>query len=369
VLITENLEATQVQSETNIKFLQDQLDEARKKLADQEERVRIFKDQHIGELPGQLQSNIQILSGKQAQLQSEQDALAHAKQQNVYLETLIGQYSSLTRTTKTGDTGAVGLPALDQELERLRAQLADLSSHYTDQHPDVRKVKEQIEKTERMKQQLTADLKNKAADPAAGNDADTSGSTGPMMEVRSQLKANQIEIGNRERAIERLQAEIDGYQARLNRTPVREQELADLTRDYDQSRAYYEQLLAKKNQAELSARLSEAQQDEHFTMVDPPSRPTKPFSPNRFKFSCIGLFAGLGAGILLAGGKEFLDDHIYDEDTFRSVVPAEVIGEIPPLPTQEEKQAESRRWWLEWAGTGAVGLVVLLGTAISFLRS
>ena len=88
-----------------------------------------------------------------------------AKQQNVYLESLLGQYRSVQRS-KSGDNVSVGLPALEQELERLKARLADLSSHYTDLHPDVRKVKEQIAKAEKMKQQIGGDLKAKASAPA-----------------------------------------------------------------------------------------------------------------------------------------------------------------------------------------------------------
>ncbi|HEY1262191.1 MAG TPA: hypothetical protein VGF06_01640 [Terriglobales bacterium] len=367
VLITENLEATQEQTENTSKFLQSQLDDARRKLADQEEHVRVFKDQHIGELPGQLQSNLQILSGLQNQLQGEQDALGRAKQQNAYLESLLSQYNTLSKTAKPGDTNVVGLPALDQELDRLRAQLTDLSSRYTDQHPDVRKLKEQIAKTEKMKQQLTTELHARASDPQAPAEMDYSGNA-PLMEVRSQLKANQIEMGNRQRAIENLQAEIANYQSRLNRTPVREQELADITRDYDQSRAYYEQLLAKKNQADLAARLTEAQQDEHFSMVDPPSRPAKPFSPNRMKFSLLGLLAGVVIGAAVSAGAEYLDDHIYDEDSFRKLLAAEILVEVPPLPTESEKQQEHRNFVLGWSGAALLGLLIAAGTAISFFR-
>ena len=78
------------------------------------------------------------------------------------------------------------------------------------------------------------------------NDSTTSA---PLIEVRSQLKANELEIANREHAIAALQSEINGYQARLSNTPIREQELTDLNRDYDQSKAFYDQLLTKKNEA------------------------------------------------------------------------------------------------------------------------
>ena len=108
---------------------------------------------------GQLQSNLEILSGLNSQLQADQDALfSRAKQQNVYVESLLGQYRSLERVRGDRRSASVGLPALDQELDKLKAQLADLSSHYTERHPDVRKLKEQIAKTEGMKRQITTEL-------------------------------------------------------------------------------------------------------------------------------------------------------------------------------------------------------------------
>src|SRR5437667_5214937 len=96
LFISENLEARQAQSQNTTKFLESELEEARKSLAEQDEKIREFKDKHLGELPGQMQSNLQILSGLQTQLQTEEEALNHAKQQNVYLESLVGQYRNLS---------------------------------------------------------------------------------------------------------------------------------------------------------------------------------------------------------------------------------------------------------------------------------
>src|ERR1700757_1033895 len=161
LFINENLEVRQQQSQGTTQFLESQLENARKSLADQEDRIRQFKGQHVGEMPGQVASNLQILSGLQSQLQSQEDALNAARQQHVYLQTLADQYRSLQGSSKSSDGIAVGLPALDQELDKLKTQLADLSSHYTDRHPDVRKLKEQIAKTEKMRDQLMASLTTK----------------------------------------------------------------------------------------------------------------------------------------------------------------------------------------------------------------
>src|SRR4029077_7738285 len=198
LFISENLELRQQKSEDTTKFLEQQLETARQTLAEQEEKVRAYKDQHRGELPTQLNSNLQILSGLQSQLQSEEDGLNADRQQNAYLQSMLEQSRTFQRTTKNGDSTPVGIPALDQELEKLRAQLADLSSHYTDRHPDVRKLKDQIAKTEKMRDQFLASSKSKALESAAdGTDASglANQSTDPtqaslLAPVQSQLRSN-----------------------------------------------------------------------------------------------------------------------------------------------------------------------------------
>src|SRR6202521_5676097 len=138
LFISENLELRQQKSEDTTKFLEQQLETARQALAEQEEKVRVYKDQHLGELPTQLASNLQILTGLQSQLQNEEDGLNADRQQNAYLQSMLEQSRASQRTTKSGIP--VGIPALDEELDKLRAQLTDLTSHYTDRHPDVLKL-------------------------------------------------------------------------------------------------------------------------------------------------------------------------------------------------------------------------------------
>ena len=125
LFITENLKVRQEQSEDTTKFIEDQLEEARTSLSQQEAKVRAFEALHEGVLPSQQASNLQILSGLQAQLQNEQDALNTAKQQRVYLQALIEQNRALHTTSRSGEAGTTDLPAIDQELGRLKSQLLE----------------------------------------------------------------------------------------------------------------------------------------------------------------------------------------------------------------------------------------------------
>lgn len=374
LFISENLEARQEQSESTTQFLESHLEEARKSLSEQEEKIRQFKDEHLGDLPGQLQSNLQILGGLQAQLGGEQDALNRARQQNVYLESLLGQYRSVQRS-KSVDNVSMGLPALEEELDRLRARLADLRSHYTDLHPDVRKVKEQIAEAEKMKVHITAEFKDKASASATSDDSTISPRNhieiremSPMAELESQLKVNRIEIANREGSLEELKRKIADYQGRLNREPVREQQLADLTRNYDQSRSNYDTLLKKKNDSELATSLERRQQGEHFRILDPPSLPVKPHYPDRFKLSAVGLAFGLLLGAVVSVGAEMIDDRLHSEKDLKELLPVGVISEIPNITTAREEDKQRKFALLGLAATCLEFVLILTGIAISYFR-
>jgi len=364
LFISENLEVRQQQSEDTTKFLEGQLEAARQSLAEQEGKIREFKGQHVGELPTQVQSNLQILGGMQSQLRTEEDALNTAKQQRVYLQSLVDQYRSFRVSAPAADGAPVGLAAIDQELDRLKTQLADLSSHYTDRHPDVRKVKDQIAKTQRRRDQLVAEVQ------AGGTSLSTDGATQPSMQaqLQSQLQSNQVEIANREHSIAELKAKVNEYQGRLNQEPVREQQLADLTRGYDQSKANYDELLKKKNESAMATSMELLQQGERFRVLDPPSLPTKPDFPNRLKFCGIGLGIGFALGLFVAGAFEFADDRLYSEKEIKKLLPVAVLCEIPVVKTPSEGRLQSARVWRDWAMTAAVAIVILAGSLFSYLR-
>src|SRR5208283_4744616 len=159
-------------------------------------------------------------------LQNDQDALNTAKQQRVYLEAMLeqertSQATGRFRTDQTGLSAPTELAAIDHQLSTLRAQLAELSSKYTDSYPDVLRLKDQIAKTELEKQKLIAASKSKNAGAKQSNDETVSGDasdptlSAAMRQLQGQLQANQLEIKNRESSIESLKQRIDEYQGRL----------------------------------------------------------------------------------------------------------------------------------------------------------
>ena len=374
LFINENLKTRQEESQQTTDFIAKQLDDARQSLAQQDAKVQQFESAHAGTLPGQQASNMAILTGLQQQLQNEEDALNTAKQQHVYYQAMLEEERAnpvkvrTPGTESSGASGAVDLATIDQNLEKMKAQLADLSSRYTDKYPDIVSLKSQIARAETTRNSLAASLKQRSAAAAATGAEDPTLSQAGQ-QVKSELQANQLEIKNRESAIAGLNAKIADYQGRLNSTPLTQQALDDLNRGYDQSKANYDDLLKKKNESEMATSMETTQQGERFTMLDPPSLPTKPDSPNRLKFCGLGLGVGLALGLLVAGGFEFFDDRLHSESEIKALLKTPIISEVPEVFGLQDQEKTKRRMVLGWVTASFVLVTILAGSLISYLRS
>lgn len=189
-----------------------------------------------------------------------------------------------------------------------------------------------------------------------------------MLQLQSQLQANQLEIGNREHAISALTARINDYQARLNEEPAIEQQMADLTRGYDQSKAIYDDLLKKENESSMATSMEQLEQGERFTMLDPPSLPVTPDFPNRLKFCGIGLVVGLLLGFASVAGFEFMDDRLHDEQAIKALLSMPVISEVPEIQSPWDEKVVKRRTAMGWAFAALAAVVILAGSAFSIIH-
>ena len=376
LFIEENLKSQQELSESTTAFLQSQLEDARTKLEEQEAKVRAFKANHFGNLPSQMESNVQILSGLQAQLQSAQHALDGANQQKLYLESLQQQYQSIQASLGNGSSTPASPDTLDKDLADLRRQLQEARLRYTEDYPDVVQLKDKIAKMQKLKQDISAEIvangkptkTTSEVDPAAAVSVEH-GSTSPMMQIQSQLKANSLEIQNYQQRQKQIESDIAAYQSRLNLTPETEQELADISRGYEESKTNYNSLLQKQNDSQLATNLEQRQQGEQFRILDPPSLPTRPSAPNHLLISLAGLALGFAAGIALTAFLEMTDVRVRQEKDLVDVVPIKVLIGIPRLdaPGEDRTRALFRR--MEVGAVVVMAIMVLIGNLYAFYRS
>jgi polysaccharide biosynthesis transport protein len=353
--VDENVRASQEQSEATTHFLDSQVRALGQTLADDEARLREYETQHDGSLPQQLQSNLSILSGIQSQLNAAQATHERALQQQQYLSSLEKQYETM------GDTTDVPT-SLDNQLESARAQLADLRARYTDDHPDIRKLKETIAGLEKLKKEMGAEAKEKIETNTASM-AQVQAMT-PRVQLQNQIKINKMEIQTSTEQIQRLEQAGQMYQARLNATPAVEAEMTDMMRDFGNLKKEYLELLSKKQNSALATSLENQQQGAQFRVIDPPSLPDKPVFPDRFKFSLAAIGAGLAFAVLFGFGSEIFDDRIRSEQALNEAVSLPILVDIPALPTQAEIRAARWKPWLAVAAT--VLVVILLPSGVAY---
>jgi polysaccharide chain length determinant protein (PEP-CTERM system associated) len=361
LFIEESDRSREKQSEGTTNFLSGELQAAAVDLKQQESRVREFKMQNLGELPEQQGGNLAILAGLHTELQSDLATLARAREQQVYLQSLLSQYESMTpsEVAAPGSGGPSPQETIKAELTRLRNERSDLLARYTPEYPDVVKVNEQIRETEALLAASTPVQKSPKEGTAPENSkrAGTGETNAATAQVRSQLEANRLEIQNASEDAKQLQARIADYQGRLNLTPVREEQLSGLLRDYDQSKKHYDDLMNKKTQSELATSLEIRQQGQRFNIIDPPSLPRKPSNPEQVKISLAGLLLGIAVGAVLALLVDTRDHSLRDEQDLRSIFSFPLLLGVPMLLSKVDERRRSQMAVLEW----------LLGTALCLL--
>ncbi|MGH9731190.1 MAG: GumC family protein [Candidatus Acidiferrales bacterium] len=373
--LDQNLKSQQQLSQSTTSFFDRQLADARAKLEEQGAKVRAFKAQHVGELPDQLESNVQILSGVQNQLEGTQRALDRAQQQKLYLQSIIQQYDSVQTDLGNGDSAETP-PALDKELKNLRMQLAAERSQYTDSYPDVVALKDQIAKTEKLKKQIEDEIATNQKAAKTSKDSATSmagadfqnGAPTPMMQIQSQLKANQLEIKGYEKQEKAMEGRVAEYQARLNMMPATEQALADVSRGYNESQKNYDSLLAKQSQSQLATNLANNEQGQQFRLLDPAQLPDKPASPNHILLSLGGLILGIAVGVGLTALLELTDARVRNEEDLEGLVAARVLVGIPRISTPKEDHDRIRMRWMGRAAAIVVVLLIVAGNIYAFYK-
>jgi succinoglycan biosynthesis transport protein ExoP len=352
LFIDENLQSRGQQSVGTTSFLENQLEQARQDLAQQEQQLREYKIRFIGELPEQEQSTLQMLGGLQSQLEADSSAVERAEQERIYLESMQSEYLTLQDSTVStdGNTAASPLATADATIRDLHKQLTDMEAKYTTRHPDVEKLRDQIADWEKSRKQLEQKADTASSKGDSTNTATTSKSI-PLAEVESRLKVNKAEIDDYQESAKKLRGRIDDIESRLNLTPLREQQLAEVNRNYENSKQNYQSLLQKKMQSELATNLEKRQQGEQFRIIDPPNLPLKPSEPNRLEIITIGWALGLCVGLGLTAMKELTDEAIHTERALVESLPIPVLVHVPVLNSRRERVRTQLKHLMEATAT------------------
>jgi polysaccharide chain length determinant protein (PEP-CTERM system associated) len=351
-------------------FLQGALDDARSRLIAQEKKLEAYRLEHAGELPSQASTNLQALQSGSLQLQALGDAINRDQDRQVLLEQqladLVGSQAGVPLAPTvmpdpgraTSDPAAAPPLAPIDDLAQTRARLRAAETRLTEDHPDVKALHARVAQLEA---QIARAPKPSSPTPVP---VPVIRSAAELLrerragEIRTELDGLKRRIASKQEQQQRLRDETAQYQARLEAVPIRESELAELTRDHQTLSQIYNTLLVKKEDANIAADLERRQVGEQFRVLDPALVPERPFSPNRLKLNAMGVVLGLLLGVGMAGALEFLNATLKTEEDIRSVLALPVIATIPVLAAPSAMGSLRAKFaWIVGAAAAATGVL------------
>lgn len=330
MFISEDLKVSSATDSETVKFLNEQLEQAKAKLDQQDAKLADFQRKHAGSLPEDSQANMAYLNGQTTQLEAATQALNRAQQDKSFAESILTQQLSAWQATQAGQAN---VETLDSQLQAMQAQLTALQSKYTDDHPDVIKAKADIAA---LKQKIAQSDQEKAAAPVDKN-AHPVGEPTQILQLRAQIHQYEQVIKERTAQQEQLKKQIEIYQERVAATPEIQQEYKMLTRDHDTVLASYNDLLKKRDASAMSTQYDQTKQDDRFLVLDPADLPSEPSFPKLPMFAGGGFGGGLALGIGLALLLEMQDTSMRSEHDVEVVLRLPVLAMIPVIAPNSGK--------------------------------
>ncbi len=315
LFVSANLSAREESAEGTTDFLKQQLNEAKRNLDEQDAKLAAFEQKNISRLPGQMvhlgdmslamgsanQSTLQALT---TQLSASTQSVSRLQQDITFLETMIAQQTQ--DSSRTDPATGTSLEALKTQLKDANAQEKQLETLYTSDYPDVVAIKRKVAG-------LRAEIARDSAEPAKTEAPPKSPDSPQLQQLKAQLRAGQQSLVTAKQGQAQIEQRVRAYEARIESSPMIEQEYKQVTRDHETALQFYNTLLTKMNESSMATALEHRQQGEQFRVMDAPNLPDSPTFPNRVVFAGGGLASGLILGLLISALLEYRDTSLRNE--------------------------------------------------------
>lgn len=338
-----NTQSRERQATETAEFLSARLADVKRELDEQQRRTNEFKLRQTTELH-QVEVSLTALERLNTQLRLNNESQLRALERRERLEQQVA----------LSDSAPAAAPAdlKAAQLLKRREELAQLRTQYSDQYPEVIRVRAEIAALEQ-------DL------AASGTNGHTSAepSTSPAARLaRQSLVSVDGELRSLKEEEASLRAMITGYEARIDNSPKRQQDLQEPSRDYDAVNERYQALLKRSEEARLAENLERGQNTEQFRILDAAIPPRHPAAPNRLWLLIMGLVAAVGVGFGAIVAAEKLDTTFHTVDDLQAFTNLPTLARIRLIPTPARARRERLRFAL-MTGAAIVGLLVVVAGA------
>jgi polysaccharide chain length determinant protein (PEP-CTERM system associated) len=363
--IEENLLDREKLAEGANAFLASQLEDAKRRLIDHERKLEEYRRRYAGQLPTQLQSNLQVIQNAQLQLQAVNESMNRARERRLLIERQIADAEAAPAGVPVQIPGAnpgESIPMSPaQQLEAARATLERYKTRYKPDHPDVRALERTIKELQQ-KVDEEAQKPVTTPDPAKAVSPTEALRQARLRDLQTQLEVIDHQIAAHQTEEATLKRTIAEYQAKVDAVPTRESELIELTRDYSTLQTAYTSLLAKREESKLAVDLERRQVGEQFKILDVASLPERPFNKlQRIAVAVVGGMLGLFLGVGLAVLYEYRDCTFKTEEELARVLSLPVLALVPSLDSPRHRRSWRRRL------VASVVFVVVAGSAAALV--
>lgn len=364
-------------------FLSAEAEKLKSEMGSIETQIMDFKAKHGYSLPEMLQNNLSSLDRATESLRQTDSDIRIAQDRIVYLTDSLRQAEDDVPASQTGKP-----LNKDEQLRLLKSEFIHLSSLYTATHPDVLRVKRQIQNLEPTfdgqanevdaRKELTdaenilIELKKKYSEThpdvlkqekrvsnLTEKLAEATNKTAELVDdahqsntlytsIANQLTTTQHELDQLITTREQLQKNKLELQSYIDETPLVEKEYQDLLRMRQTSLNKYAELEAKYREAKLAQTLEEEQKGETFTLIEPPIAPDKPEKPDRKKIIVMGFGLGIGVGLGLIILLELMHETIRGAKALERITGMPPIVAIPYIQTPQDRLNQKKRQKLIW---------------------
>jgi len=345
-------------------FLAQEADRLAKQIQSIEEKLALFKRRNVGRMPDSSAINVQLADRTESELRRVEQQIPVLEDRKLSLESqlaLIKPNISVASGPGLGNgTGEQRELTPEERLRALQSQYASMSVLYTADHPDIRRVRQEIAA-------LKAQTAASARSAERGSGANEAPDNPAYILLATQLQNTRRELAQLAASREDLRAKQRNYDARLMQIPEVEREYNELTRDYGNAQARYREIKTKEMQAAGAFELEKDSKAERFSLGEPANLPQSPVKPNRLAIALGGLVTSLGSGLGLAFLLEMFDPSVRGPLELARIAPVAILTAIPYIETRSERVATRRRTLAVIALCGILSLAALY-TIDSFVR-
>ena len=351
VLIDSNLGSQRHDTESAQSFLDGQIADYERKLADADRKRTDFKAAHISFFSNGSDNAIDAGGGVSS-------ATIQVSQARTNLDEAVARRNSLraqvSATQATLDVNAPESAALAGsgsglygQLALARTKLAELRTHYTEQYPDVIAQKNMVAR-------LQAEI---ASSPGGGS---MQGIANPVYTaLRSKLADEEANVALAQERLNAAQHRLEVSKGGAVDALGIERQYQDLNRDYNVLHENYQQLVARRESANIS-QAAGSQQSATFRVIDPPLKPDRPIAPNRTLINFIVLLVGIGAGVGVALGINLIQDRFMDVEKLTESFSIPIIGTVSECDSAIDLAQNRRAVMLFSGGLGVLMLSYLI---------